>query len=118
MHTQYITFGNQKLAIINIRECHDLIEYVEDLEDSIEALRRTAKANGQTIVLEKVKEKFLANKIKEVRLSKRLTQKDLATKLETSQAFISKLESPSYRPSLTLLEKVSKTLGCDVEDLI
>lgn len=45
------------------------------------------------------------------RTDNNMTQKDLANKLEISQAMISKLESGDYNPSIEQLWKISKKLG-------
>ena len=40
-----------------------------------------------------------------------MTQKDLAERMGTAQANISRFESGSYNPSLAFLEKMAKSLG-------
>ncbi len=46
------------------------------------------------------------------RVKKRLTQAQLAKKINTKQSAISRLESGNYNPSLEFLNKVSQALGC------
>lgn len=54
----------------------------------------------------------LAHRIAELRESRGLTQADLARKVGTTQAGISRLENPNYRNySLKTLEKVAVALG-------
>ena len=48
------------------------------------------------------------------RISNSKTQKQLATKLEISQAMISKLESGEYNPTIELLWKLSKKLDWEL----
>ena len=45
------------------------------------------------------------------RIEKGLTQKELAKKIGTKQSAISRLESGSYNPSLSFLQKVGEVLG-------
>lgn len=44
------------------------------------------------------------------RIEKGLSQKELAQKIGTKQSAISRLESGTYNPSLSLLQKVSEAL--------
>jgi DNA-binding XRE family transcriptional regulator len=53
---------------------------------------------------------LIAAKVIEKRLEKGLTQSELAKKVGTKQSAISRLESGSYNPSITFLEKVAKAL--------
>lgn len=49
----------------------------------------------------------LGEKMKKLRLEHRLSTRQLAEKLEVSQAHISKMESNKNQPSLSLLEKMA-----------
>jgi len=53
----------------------------------------------------------IANIIIEMRISKGMTQDQLAKKVGTKQSGIARLERGETLPSLTLLEKVAKALG-------
>lgn len=57
----------------------------------------------------------IACKIINYRLDNDLTQKDLANKLDITQAMISKLESGEYNPSIEFLFKISKKLDWKFE---
>ena len=57
----------------------------------------------------------IACKIFNFRLDNNMTQKDLANKLEITQAMVSKLESGEYNPSIEFLFKISKKLGWKFE---
>lgn len=52
----------------------------------------------------------LVRSLIELRLRKRLSQKDLAEKIGTKQPVISRLETMGSKPSFSLLEKISKAL--------
>ncbi len=55
-------------------------------------------------------EYFLARKLIEKRLVKRLSQRALAKKLRTSQAVISRIETMSGNPTLSLLKRIARIL--------
>lgn len=60
---------------------------------------------------EKMKPEYeLANSLIKIRLKKKLSQKKLAEKIGTKQPVISRLETMSARPSLSILSKISKAL--------
>ena len=56
-------------------------------------------------------EYHLAKQIIEKRLARKLSQRDLAIKLNTSQAAISRVESMRGNPSFAFLKRLSLTLG-------
>jgi len=49
-------------------------------------------------------------KIKKFREKRKLTQKELALKIEISQSFLSEIENGKYDIKLSMLCKISKTL--------
>ena len=119
MTIQYLKLEKTKYAIIKLNGAETLLEYLEDLEDSLIALQRVSEASNKSLIKhDQVKTLLLDNKIKELRLKKGLSQKELAKKLSTSQAFISKLENPKYRPSLKMLSKVAAAIKSNIEELI
>lgn len=56
-------------------------------------------------------EYVLACKLIEARLGKKLTQKELAKKVGTSQAAISRIEAMNGNPSLNLLKRIAQALN-------
>lgn len=117
MTVQYIQIEKKKPAIVDVKGAENLLEYLEDLEDSLEALRRVSK-KSKLISHESVKNEFLQNHICQTRLKLGFTQVDLAKRLKTTQAYVSKIENLDYRPSLSVLEKVALALKVDLQDLI
>lgn len=53
----------------------------------------------------------IATQLIEARLSKKLSQRDLAKKMKTSQAVISRLESMNANPSISLLKRFAQALN-------
>ena len=56
----------------------------------------------------------LACKLIEARLKRHLTQRDLAKKVKTSQAAISRIEAMGGNPSLALLKRIAEALGTEL----
>lgn len=56
-------------------------------------------------------EYLLAKALIEKRLKKKMSQRDLARKLKTSQAVISRIETMNANPSLALLKRIAAVLG-------
>jgi putative transcriptional regulator len=61
--------------------------------------------------------KKLLNNLEERRKSSGLTQQELSLHAEVSRKSINAIENGIYVPSTVLALKISKTLGCKVEDL-
>lgn len=55
-------------------------------------------------------EYFLAKQLIEKRLAKKLSQRRLAQKLKTSQATVSRLETMTANPTLSLLKRIAQAL--------
>jgi len=55
-------------------------------------------------------EYLLSKALIEARLKKKLSQRDLAKKIGTSQAAISRIEGMGGNPSLSLLKRIAKAL--------
>ena len=61
--------------------------------------------------------KKLLNNLEELRKDAGLTQQGLSENAEVSRKSINAIENGIYVPSTVLALKISKTLGCKVEDL-
>jgi len=60
-------------------------------------------------------EYLLAKEIIKKRLQKKMSQRDLAKKLKTSQAVISRIETMNANPSLSLLKRIAKALDVNLQ---
>lgn len=60
-------------------------------------------------------EYLLARELIKKRLEKKMSQRDLAKKLNTSQAVISRIETMSANPSLSLLKRIAKVLDTKLQ---
>ena len=61
--------------------------------------------------------KKLLNNLEELRKNAGLTQQELSASADVSRKSINAIENGIYVPSSVLALKISKTLGCKVEDL-
>ncbi len=59
----------------------------------------------------------IGNNLKEIRLLRGLTQEDLASKVQVSQAMIAQMERGSKSISIPLGKEIAKVLNCSLEDL-
>ena len=61
--------------------------------------------------------KKLLNNLEKLRKTAGLTQQELSESADVSRKSINSIENGIYVPSTVLALKISKTLGCEVEDL-
>jgi transcriptional regulator with XRE-family HTH domain len=62
--------------------------------------------------------KKLGENLKKLRLKKKLSQGDLAKKLEVDRAYISNIENGRMNPTLSTLEKIAGALGVSIKELV
>ena len=60
----------------------------------------------------------VGNRIRQFRHTKRITQEELAFRIETSAAYISNIESGKKKPSLQKLTEIADVFGITVNDLV
>ena len=60
----------------------------------------------------------IAKKIRQLRLERRMTQDNLASKIGFSKAFISKIENHITSPSIASLSKIAMALGVSISALL
>lgn len=60
-------------------------------------------------------EYLLAKGLIKKRLEKKMSQRDLAKKVKTSQAAISRIERMQGNPSLSLLKRIAEALNADLK---
>lgn len=61
---------------------------------------------------------FLANRIKQLRLAKNISQEDLAAKAGLSRTGMGLIEQGKRWPRLATLLKISEALGMTIEDVL
>jgi len=78
-------------------------------------LKESLKDKGFREVWKKTKPEYLlAKTLIQKRQEKRMSQRDLAKKLGTSQATISNIETMDANPSFKQLNKIAKALGSEL----
>lgn len=60
-------------------------------------------------------EYLIAREMIRKRLEKKMSQRDLAKKLKTTQAVISRIETMNANPSLSLLKRISNVFGSNLK---
>ncbi|KKS45084.1 hypothetical protein A3J20_01090 [Candidatus Gottesmanbacteria bacterium RIFCSPLOWO2_02_FULL_42_29] len=60
-------------------------------------------------------EYLLAREMIRKRLEKKMSQRDLAKKLKTTQAVISRIETMNANPSLSLLKRIANVFGSNLK---
>ena len=58
------------------------------------------------------------NKLREIRIKKKLSQGDIARILDVHRSYISGLERGRRNPSLLTVQKVAKALGVNAKELL
>ncbi len=56
--------------------------------------------------------------IKKQRMEAKISQEELAARINADQAYISRLEAGSKNPTLTTLQSIAEALNIDIEQLI
>jgi transcriptional regulator with XRE-family HTH domain len=58
----------------------------------------------------------VSEKIKQLRRAKKITQTELAKRLNIDRTHLNKIENGKVKPSLALLERIAHELGVSVKD--
>lgn len=76
------------------------------------AKRRTVQIAHDEIV------RLFAERLREVRLSRGMTQAELSSQAEVTETYVSRLESARAAPGIDLVARLAKALGASVSDLL
>jgi len=60
----------------------------------------------------------LGQNLKKIRTAKKMSQGDIARKLEVHRAYVSGIENGKRNPTLATIEKLAATLGVAVSELL
>ena len=113
----YIEIGGRTMVAVPVEEWERVVETLQDYFDVLEVQEMMDDPRTKFISWEEARKELFDNNIKKVRRRKKFTQKELAKKVRVSQARISQVENPDYRPTMKVYEKVARALGCSVEEL-
>ena len=92
------------------------MRYIEDMKDFTEIKKRLLRNREFRKEYERLGPEFeLVRILIRKRLQKGFTQQELARKIGTKQSAISRLESGTYNPTMSVLRKVAKALGSKLE---
>lgn len=62
--------------------------------------------------------KKFGKKVKEIRLKKKMSQRDVAKLLKVHRSYVSGIERGVRNPSLKVIERVANALGVNIEEII
>jgi DNA-binding XRE family transcriptional regulator len=111
--------GHQhQVVVIPSDVWEEVIELIEDYNDLRDHKAIMNDPKSVFIPLEEAEKNWFDNNIKKIRKKKKITQKEFAKRMRVSQARISRIENPDYRPSAGVYERAAKALGCGLNDLI
>lgn len=60
--------------------------------------------------------RIVSRNIRRIRVERGLSQEGLAAEADIDRTYVSQLERELKNPTVALLEKVAKALGCDIRD--
>ena len=108
--------AEQQLAYQTIKDANGAIQYVVVPYEDFLRLERKQEAWVPNEVVERV----IMNKLTPIRAWREqlgLTQAEVATRMEISQAAFAQLEAPEARPRKSTLQRVAQALGIQLEQL-
>jgi len=88
---------------------------IQNLVSAEELHKKWMKGPGYRREYEKLEPEFqIARQMIGARIKKKMSQEELAKKVGTGQAVISRLEGMNASPSLSLLKRVASALGIEI----
>jgi DNA-binding transcriptional regulator YiaG len=94
-------------------EAQELAEDEKWLDENLEAIKKE-----ETFSYEEVMKDVFNNNIKSVRIKLKISQSELAKRLNKTSAEISRWESGAVTPTLKNYRLISEALECSLEDLL
>ncbi|MDV2480181.1 MAG: helix-turn-helix domain-containing protein [bacterium] len=113
-----LEIDGKPMVAIPLDAWESIIEEIEDMKGYLRSKAVLDDPKSVFIPLEEAEKNWFDNNIKKVRKRKKITQKEFAKRMRVSQARISRIENPDYRPSAGVYERAAKALGCGLNDLI
>ncbi len=119
IHPQIISQnGNPAFVVLPYEEYKRILEALEDIED-IEAVEAAKNDTSERFPLALVEQLASGETpIKVFREYRRLTQTELAKRVNVSRQYISQLESGERTGTTKLLKVIAKALDVDIDDLV
>jgi len=114
----HMEIGGRRMVVIAVEDWEQVVEQLRDYADHIETQKTLEDPAEKLVPWDEARKDLFANRIKKVRMRKKITQKELAQRLGMSQPAVSQLEYPDHRPSMETYERVAEVLGCTVEALL
>lgn len=119
IHPQIILEGKKPIfALLPYSEYENLLHTLEDIED-VEVILSAEKDDTERFPLELI-ESIAAGKnpVKAYREYRKLSQSELARKIDISKQYISQIEKGEKTGSAKILKKIAKILRVELDDII
>jgi DNA-binding XRE family transcriptional regulator len=111
---QVVTVGDRNLVIMDEEEYDRLL----DVADAAEARRIKADAADPVLTWDQVKDRFLQNRVAEVRRSLGVSQRQLAKRMGVKPSTVSRWERKDANLTLSTIRKIARAMRADIHDLI
>lgn len=115
--------GQPEYAVVPIETYHRLLALAEDMEDirAYDQAMAEIDRGEDEIVPANLAERLLSAKTHPLRIWREyrgLTQQQLADAAGVGKSYVSQIEAGKKRPTVRVLQALSRTLAVDMEDLI
>ncbi len=122
MTTQFLEIAGRKLAVLPVADYERLVELAEETEDirAAEEAERRLAAGEEEYVPAEILDRLLAGEspLKIWRQYRGLGGAELADKVGTTHASISRIENGSQNPPAAMWRKLATVLKVDIDDII
>ena len=111
---QVVTVGDRTLVIMDEEDYDRLL----DVADAADARRIKADDSDPVLTWDQVKDRFLRNRVAEVRESLMVSQRELAERLGVKPSTVSRWERKDANLTLATIRKIARALRAEVRELI
>lgn len=122
MTTQILEIAGQRLAVLPIADYERLLDLAEESEDirAADAVQRKLDAGEEEYIPAAMLDRVMAgeNPLKIWRQYRGLSGSQLAKRIGTTAASISRIENGSQNPPAAIWRKLARVLKVDVDDII
>ena len=114
----FMEMDDVSMVIVSNEDWDYIVDTLSDYFDYLDVQEMKADPATELIPWEETRKRLLENNIKKVRRRKKISQKELAERLRVSQARVSQIEDPDYRPTRKTYERVARAMSCPIEALV
>jgi DNA-binding XRE family transcriptional regulator len=117
IHPQIISQkGQPAFVVLPYKEYKTILESLEDIED-VEAVKEAELDKSERFPLTVVEDIASGNPIKVLRKYRKISQAELANRINVSRQYISQIESGERTGTAKILKKIALILNVNLDDL-